>query len=278
MIKDTEIISFSDLNTDEIKALSFGNRGIERESLRINKSNLISNESHGKYLGSALCQKYLTTDFSEALLEIISPPYERNNEVISFLNETHHYVTKKIQDEKLWPFSMPPKINDDQSIPIAQYGTSNSAKFKTTYREGLAYRYGKRMQAISGVHFNYSFPDNFWKFNKFKSKNLSDKQLKEIVYFRAMRNIHRMNWIILYFFGASPIFDKSFLKQDQKEFKRYKNSLYLPHATSIRMSELGYQNINQSNLRVSINSLKNYVDDLYRLTSTHNPDFNFSDK
>lgn len=278
MIKDSDMISFDYLNQNEKDILAFGKKGIERETLRIDKNNLISQDSHNKYLGSALCHKYITTDFSEALLEFVTPAFQKKEELISFLSESHHYVSKKIKKEKLWPLSMPPHFDHEDDIPIAKYGISNQALLKTIYRNGLVYRYGKAMQAISGVHFNYSFSEQIWNFNLLESKNITKKKLKEIIYFRALRNMHKMNWIVLYFFGASPIVDKNFLGNHQEDFKNYKDAIYLPNATSLRMSNLGYQNFNQSKIAVSLDTLEDYIESLYKLTNTHNPKFSLSSK
>ena len=46
----------------------------------------------------------------------------------------------------------------DEAIPIGRYGTSNVGRAKTVYRMGLSYRYGRRMQTISGIHYNFSLP------------------------------------------------------------------------------------------------------------------------
>ena len=50
----------------------------------------------------------------------------------------------------------------EMSIPIAQYGSSNLGKLKHVYRHGLWHRYGCTMQAIAGIHYNFSLPDALW--------------------------------------------------------------------------------------------------------------------
>jgi len=277
MIKDSDIISLSQFNKE---SLLNGKKGIEREMLRLDKENSISQDSHKKYLGSALCNNYITTDFSEAQLEIVTMPYHEIGSLFTFLKDAHHFITHSISDEKLWPFSMPPDFSNEDNIPIAHYGTSNLALFKETYRNGLSKRYGKAMQAISGLHFNYSLSDEIWKYNLLETKDFDKKKNKEVVYFRAIRNISRMNWLILYLFGASPIFSKSFLSKphDSDKYYSYMDSLYLPYATSLRMSDLGYQNFSQSNIKVSLNSLDSYIYDLYRATNVDDTNFNFQPK
>ena len=233
-----------------------GRFGLEKESLRVSQST-ISTKPHQESMGSSLCHRHITTDFSEAQLELITPPLIDKKTGLIFLENIHHFVSHKIEDEIMWPFSMPPFIQSNQDIPIASYGSSNLALFKTTYRNGLSHRYGRTMQAISGIHFNYSLPEQLWKSLVFSVGETSSKEVRANIYFRTLRNLHRMNWLILYLFGASPIVTKNFLSNKNKGFKKLDNqTYYLPYATSMRMSDLGYQNINQSNLEISLNSLE----------------------
>ena len=138
--------------------------GLEKESLRVDKDGTISLKMHPDKFGSALTNKYITTDYSEALIEIVTPPFSRHYEALNFMEQTIGYIYKNLENEYLWPASMPCIITGDQSIPIAYYGISNPAKMKTTYRRGLGNRYGRVMQVISGIHFNYSFSDDFLEF------------------------------------------------------------------------------------------------------------------
>ena len=143
--------------------------GLEKESLRVDKNGTISLRMHPKIFGSSLTNKYITTDYSEALIEIVTPPCNSNITALKFLENIIAYIYKNIDEEYLWPASMPCIIAGDKSIPIAYYGTSNPARMKTTYRRGLGNRYGRVMQVISGIHYNYSFSDDFWSFYlKFK--------------------------------------------------------------------------------------------------------------
>jgi len=279
MIDDAEDLTKKVFNSDLKDILVSGKFGIEKESLRVVQS-AISKQLHHESLGSPLCHKYITTDFSEAQLELITPPLEDKKRGLIFLENIHHFVSNKIEDEIIWPFSMPPLIQSDDEIPIAFYdSSSNLALFKTTYRNGLSHRYGRTMQAISGIHFNYSLPEQIWKSSLFGQEKLTSKKLRATIYFRALRNLHRMNWLILYFFGASPIVTKNFLSKQHKGFEKLDNdSYYLPFATSLRMSDLGYQNINQSKAAISINSLQEYMYDLKKATSTMCNDFQRIDK
>lgn len=256
MIDDFENLIEEVFNSGAKDILAFGKVGIEKESLRVSQS-AISRKQHQKNLGSPLCHKFITTDFSEALLELITPPLIDKKIGLNFLENIHHFVSHKIEDEIIWPFSMPPFIHSDAEVPIAFYGSSNLGLFKTTYRNGLSHRYGRTMQAISGIHFNYSLPEKIWKSSLFTKEKTDSKKLRSSIYFRTLRNLHRMNWLILYLFGASPIVAKNFLSDKYTGFQKLdSHAYYLPYATSLRMSDLGYQNINQSNLEISLHSLQ----------------------
>tara|TARA_B110000438_G_scaffold303498_1_gene365250 strand:- start:4651 stop:6186 length:1536 start_codon:yes stop_codon:yes gene_type:complete len=254
-------------DTNFISEVSKSKFGIERECLRVyNKA--ISKKSHPAIFGSSLFNRYITTDFSESLLEFITPPISSKDETIKFLDTIQHFVSHNINNEILWPFSMPPYIHSDDDIRIAHYGSSNEALFKMLYRRGLSYRYGRKMQTIAGVHFNYSFSENLWHLDLLNDTTSTINEVKEVFYFRALRNINRTNWLIIYLFGASPIINDLFISFSQEKFKKIKNSYYLPHATSLRMSDIGYQNTSQSNIRISLNSLDDYAHDIKKYTRT----------
>ena len=273
MIDDSENLIEKVFNSDVKDILAFGRFGIEKESLRVSQST-ISRRKHPESMGSPLCHRYITTDFSEALLELITPPLIDKSAGLTFLDNMHHFVSHKIDDEVIWPFSMPPFVQLDSEIPIASYGSSNFALFKTAYRNGLSHRYGRVMQAIAGIHFNYSLPEKIWCSSLFTKEQIDSKELRANIYFRTLRNLHRMNWLVLYLFGASPIVSKNFLNNKQTGFRKLDgHSYYLPYATSLRMSDLGYQNVHQSKLAISLNSLEEYALNLKLATETKCEDY-----
>ena len=253
--------------------LRFSKVGFEKESLRVINSS-ISQHPHPESLGSALCNDYITTDFSEAQLELVTPPLNNKIKGLNFLEDIHHFVSCNIEDEILWPFSMPTVINKDKDIPIADYGPSNLGVFKQIYRNGLSHRYGRMMQAISGVHYNYSVPDSIWQSSLFKNMDVDSKRVRSAAYFNMLRNIYRINWLILYLFGASPTITRNFLTEDNHSFKQLdKQTLFLPYATSLRMSNFGYQNTRRKKLEVSINSIAEYISGLRKATNTAHSEF-----
>ncbi|MFB6421648.1 MAG: glutamate--cysteine ligase [Candidatus Malihini olakiniferum] len=246
-------------------------RGIEREALRIQPNGDFAKTRHPKNLGAALTHPWITTDFAEALLEFITPVDQDVDQLITSLQDIHRYVVRNIGSERLWPFSMPCFISDESDIELAQYGTSNIGRFKTLYREGLKNRYGALMQTISGVHYNFSLPLDFWKAHSGITDAESGKQEISAGYFRLIRNYYRFGWVIPYLFGASPAIYSFFLQgyETSLPFEREESGLYyLPYATSLRLSNFGYTNKLQSNLGISFNTLDGYVSALKRAIKT----------
>ncbi len=266
------------LDQQQQHLLSGGLKGIEKESLRISRQGIISQTSHPHALGSALTHPHITTDYSEALLEFITPPFAEITQTLDFMHQVHQYVYTHLDEEMLLSTSMPCGINGDESIPIAEYGNSNIGKMKHVYREGLWHRYGRTMQAIAGIHFNYSVPDALWPVLHKQSQ--SSKKLSAFIsetYFGLVRNFQSQGWLILYLFGASPAICKSFFKSRphlMAEFDEYDQyTLYHPYATSLRMSDIGYKSKNQANLKIDYNSLSGYVNSLSEATETPYPDY-----
>ncbi|QBQ55511.1 glutamate--cysteine ligase [Nitrosococcus wardiae] len=255
--------------------LKGGKKGIEKESLRINLEGKLAQTAHPSKLGSALTHPYITTDYSEALLEFITPPYSEVQETLAFLSLIHQFVYHHLDQEILWATSMPCAVRDDHSVPIARYGRSNVGKMKHIYRQGLGHRYGRIMQTIAGVHFNYSLPETFWPV--FQELENDTRPLREFIddrYFCLIRNFQRLGWLIPYLFGASPAVCKSFLKERPAGFAKFDRGTYfLPYATSLRMSDIGYKNKNQANLGISYNSLSEYIDGLTQAIETPYPPY-----
>ena len=244
--------------------LAGGGRGIEKESLRITPDGFIAQTPHPAALGSALTNKYVTTDYSEALLEFVTPPEGSAWAAMQFMCDIHQFAYEAMDDELLWPLSMPCRLSSEADIPLARYGSSNIGQMKTIYRNGLGHRYGRFMQVISGIHFNYSVPDVFWDvWPDVSGSELAGVDLKSRSYMALVRNVRRLDWLLLYLFGASPALCPSFVAGADTDLKSLDGkTLYGEWATSLRMSDLGYQNSNQAALYVSANSLEEYVRDL----------------
>ena len=248
-------------------------RGYERECLRVDASGQLATTPHPLALGSKLTHPWITTDYSEALLEFITPPSQDAAFPLAFLRELHRFSASRLGTELMWAGSMPCRLGADADIPIADYGRSNAARFKAVYREGLGLRYGRHMQTIAGAHYNWSLPDAFWA----TLKDLCPPVRPELDfvserYFGLIRNFLRYGWLIPYLFGASPALCESFLQGRKSDLLTLvPGTLYGPDATSLRMSDLGYQNRAQASLQVSFNSLAEYTQALESAIRTPDP-------
>jgi glutamate--cysteine ligase len=253
--------------------LQHGLKGVERESLRVLADGNIARTPHPAALGSALTNEHITTDFSEALIELVTPTFTNSWELLQYLCDLHQFVYRRLGDELLWATSMPCPLKDDADVPTAWYGRSHVGQMKRVYREGLRNRYGSLMQAISGVHFNYSFPAQFWEvYVEVQQKRADSKDFRSACYFDVLRNFRRLGWMVLYLFGTSPAVGRDFLGQDMSGLVPLDDlTAYGPYATSLRMSDLGYRNRDQAGVSVSANSLAEYVRDLRRAITTPHP-------
>ena len=263
------------VNARERGLLQGGLKGVEKESLRVQPDGRLARTPHPAVLGSALTHEFITMDYSEALIELVTPAFGESWELLQFLCDLHQFVYRHLGDELLWATSMPCNIASDADIPVAHFGRSNVGRMKEVYRTGLGYRYGRMMQAISGVHFNYSFPKKLWPVlaevleeRDAGSGFISDR------YFALLRNYRRYGWLVLYLFGNSPALCGSFVKGRAHSLKEFSpGTFYEPYATSLRMSDLGYRNKSQAGVHISVNSLDDYVRDLTAAVSTPNPEY-----
>ncbi len=251
-------------NSETSNIFCGGIKGIEKESLRVRDDGGLSLRPHPDKLGSALTNKFITTDFSEALLEFVTPAFSDTWEVMSLLCDIHQFTYENIDEELLWVASMPCRLNRNNEIPLARYGTSNVGTMKTIYRNGLGLRYGRNMQAIAGIHFNYSLPEDFWPvFQDIEKNNDQLTSFRSASYMSMIRNFKRYGWLILYLFGASPAICKSFIEENLSDMPLLDdNTFYQPYGTSLRMSDLGYTSTVQSNINISLNHLDHYIEDL----------------
>ena len=265
------------VNAGERGVLKGGLKGIEREALRVTAEGRIAQTPHPQGLGSALTHPHITTDYSEALVELVTPPFAETWELQQYLCDIHQFTYRHLGDELLWVTSMPCVLGGDAEIPIAKYGSSNIGRMKHVYRVGLGLRYGRVMQAISGVHFNYSFPEQFWPvLQDVRESKVTRQPFIDESYFALLRNYRRFGWLILYLFGVSPAVCRSFFagRDPPAELEaRGRGTLVAPFATSLRMSDLGYRNKSQAGVHVSVNSLQEYIRDLSHLISTPHPEY-----
>ncbi len=263
------------VNSGQPQILQGGRKGVEKESLRVRPDGKLATTPHPRSLGSALTNVHITNDYSESLIELVTPAFTTSWELLQYLLDLHQFVYRHLGDELLWATSMPCAIARDEDIPIAEFGTSHVGMMKNVYRRGLGLRYGRMMQAISGVHFNYSFPLPFWEmYADIRESRVRGMDFISSSYFDLLRNYRRHGWLVLYLFGVSPVVCKSFLRGRNADLADFtNNTAYEPYATSLRMSDVGYRNRNQAGLSVSVNSLEEYVRDLTRAISTIHPPY-----
>jgi len=253
--------------------LAGGLKGVEKESLRVRQDGHLALTPHPAALGSALTNRFITTDFSEALLEFVTPAFANTWETLRNLCEIHQFTYERMGDELLWVTSMPCVMSDDADIPLAQYGQSNVGRMKTIYRNGLSYRYGRKMQTIAGVHFNYSLPLQFWpQYQEIEKSSQGVDDFRSAAYLGLVRNFRRFGWLVLYLFGASPALCKSFIGSMGTAMPSYDDTTYFaPYGTSLRMSDLGYSSNAQSKIAISLNNLDDYIEGMSRAICTPEP-------
>ena len=238
-------------------------RGVEKESLRVTTNGQLAQTTHPQALGSALTHSQITTDFSEALLEFITSPSHQVDNILEQLSAIHKFTYQHLGDEVLWPASMPCILEKDDDIPVARYGDSHVGKMKTSYRLGLGQRYGRKMQTIAGIHYNFSLPTPFWAYlHGFSGSSLDLQQFRTNRYFDLIRNFRRYYWLLMYLFGASPAVCACFVEGKEHRLQPWnesRNTFYHPYATSLRMGDLGYQSNAQHSLVVDYNHLGHYL-------------------
>ena len=249
--------------------------GIERECLRVTDEGRLAQTPHPEALGSALTNEQITTDYSESLLEFITPALADPAKVLESLEETHRFVYTKLGEEYLWSPSMPCTLPAEEDIPIAEYGSSNIGKLKHVYRKGLALRYGRTMQCIAGIHYNFSLPEALWPLLREAEGSTQDnRDYQSSAYIALIRNFRRYSWLLMYLFGASPALDKGFLRGRPHQLEELDaETLFLPYATSLRMSDLGYQSNAQAGLTPCYNNLASYTDSLRKAVGTPYPPY-----
>ena len=241
-------------------------RGIEKEGLRVSSdTNRIAQSPHPTLLGSALTHSSITTDYSEALLEFITPVSNSVETTLDTLTNIHAFTSQALDKEYIWCGSMPCDIDDESAIPIAHYGNSNIGTMKRVYRNGLSARYGRAMQVIAGIHYNFSLSDEFfeaaWALGD-QSNTL--QQFRTDCYLGLIRNFSSRAWLLSYLTGASPALSTSFLRNTAHPSMSTlgEETLFQPYATSLRMGDLGYTSQAQRDLLICYNQIDTYIETL----------------
>jgi glutamate--cysteine ligase len=264
-------------SSDIEEALAKSKIGLEKESLRVLPEGGIAQTLHPLDWGSPLTNPQITTDFSEALTELVTPPCDSVAEVIQSLDDIQNFIYRSLDNEILWATSMPCVVAGETSIPLARYGSSNAAQMKTAYRRGLGLRYGRAMQVIAGVHYNYSFSDKFWQ--RYQQLLKNESPLQDFIseqYMSLIRNLLRYGWLVPYLFGASPAVCKSFLNGQRTMLQEFNSNTYFePYATSLRLGDIGYQNNKEdlAGIKACYDSLDAYVESMQCAINTPYPGY-----
>ncbi len=268
-------IAFNVLSSNAINALTGIKRGIEKESLRVTPQARLSQKPHPHALGSSLTHPFITTDFSESLIELITGTHQSVPALIAELHDIHQYTYACLEDELLWANSMPCFIEKEEDIAIADYGSSHTGQIKNIYRRGLGLRYGRMMQTISGIHFNLSFSENFWEAIKQDSSNNGDLQaFINKQYFGIIRNVQRFSWILSYFLGCSPFIPRALAHPSAASLQSFdQHTLFAPKATSLRLSDVGYNNHDHNQLHICYEQLETYLKTMRQALKTSHPPF-----
>ncbi|NFL34356.1 bifunctional glutamate--cysteine ligase GshA/glutathione synthetase GshB [Clostridium botulinum] len=251
-----------------INQLLKANYGIEREMLRVNEEGKLSLKEHPKVFGDKINNPYITTDFSESQIEMITPVFDTVEEVHKFISSLYDIVSQEIGEEYLWPQSMPCLIPDGSEIPIAKYNEGSKGKEAKLYREKLIHKYGGKKQLISGIHYNFSFNEELIKvlYKEYGVKG-TYKTFKNNIYLKVARNYLRYRWLIIYLLGASPVLHDTYMENNKNEFKEIgSDTLSNNKATSYRNGKYGYRNNielfpNYHSVDDYIESLKAFVND-----------------
>ena len=244
------------------KELLKGNFGIEREGLRCDESGNLSMKNHPKVFGDKLSNPYITTDFSESQMELITPTFKSTEETYKFLSALYDIVAMEIEDEYLWPQSMPCIIPEDNKIPIARFSDNKLGKTASEYREKLLQKYGGKKQLLSGIHYNFSFNEKFIKkLYENSDKALDYKHFKNKIYLKVSRNYLRYRWLLIYLLGGTGTVHETYIEDCVRQLEEVGEGGFSNEgALSYRNSECGYTNKHE--LFPSYNSVEEYVSSL----------------
>ncbi len=233
---------------DVKNTLSKAEFGLEMESLRITTDGKLSQTKHP--FGE---NKNITRDFCENQVEMITDVFDNAEDMLTQLKEILLEVEGKLidQGELLWRFSNPPSFTSPDEIPVAEFKGS-------VYRDYLAEKYGKVKMLMSGIHLNFSLPDESFFFLSGTKENENRRKFKDKFYLELAAKIFSYSWLIVYLTAASPVMDDSFIKynnMDTSERNRY---------SSVRCSEKGYWNfftpiLDYSSIEEYVKSVEHYV-------------------
>lgn len=244
---------------DLVDGVQNGNFGLEKENLRVDYNGHLALTPHPAVFGDKKKNPYITVDFSESQVEMITPSFKKVKDTYYFMENLHDIVTENLDGEYLWPQSLPPIVPEEDKIPVAQFKQDKASE---EYRDNLAKKYGKYLQLLSGIHYNFSFDSDF--INDFYKKSGyegSYKDFKNELYMKVARNYMKHSWLLVYLLGASVVIHKSYSPNCVAKMQSFgEDTFYLENGISFRNSTCGYRN--KKELYISHNSLEEYISDL----------------
>ncbi len=245
------------LSSSQVRPYLFQARfGLEREGHRVDSTGNLSRLKHPSILGSRRYHPYIQTDFSETQLEAITPVFEESKQALQFMGALHDVMIRSLEKEELlWAQSMPPALPENESdIRLANLETAQDV----LYREGLAKKYGKRKQMVSGIHYNFEFGEDLLEAMWKEEQTTAFQNFKSEIYMKLSRQYLRYMWLITYCLGASPRANSGFFTD--------RNEKIPEPVRSIRNSKFGYRNM--PDIFVSYESLEKYYEDLQTYVKT----------
>lgn len=248
------------LKRQSVPLVFAGDFGLEKENVRVDETGKLALTPHPSVFGDKLKNPYITTDFSESQVEMITPVCGSIQEVYNFLANLQNIVSLSLEDEYLWPQSNPPVLPGDEDIPIANFAGDGLAQ--TVYREKLAKKYGKKKQLLSGIHFNFSFKDELIMIlhEKF-GLNKSCQEFKNDLYLKITRSFLKYRWLLIYLTGSSPVVHYTYGNRPPESIEKIdkidNESYCYRNLCSLRNSRCGYKN--NEDFAISYSSLDDYV-------------------
>ncbi len=259
---DSEYISFIKKNPRLVKQLFSGHFGLEKENLRVTPSGHLALTNHPPVFGPKEENPYIKTDFSESQVEMITPVCDSVDDVYNAITNLHNIVSLELsENEQLWPSSNPALIPPEEDIPIAEYQTENHPN--RLYREHLAVEYGKKIQLLSGIHYNFSFSDELLKelFQAFREENETLQAFKNRIYLKVAKYFMKNRWLLIYLTGGGPAYMDGFTTASNAE-KTADNAWIIKDGISLRNSSIGYKN--KESLHVDYDSFDGYISSIAR--------------
>lgn len=251
------------------ESILYSGFGVEREGLRVTPAGKLALTPHPEIFGDKLKNPYITTDFSESQIELVTPVFHSVTEVYDFLEAMTDIVIGEIgvQDELFWPYSMPCDIPDDSQIPIAVY-QGEEGKIAREYREKLMVKYGGKRQLISGIHYNFSFSEELlttlW---QEAGRGETYQAFKDRIYLKVLRNFLRYRWLVIYLMCCSPGLHDSYIEECLNCMEEYHHNTHLSSGgiSARNGSCSGYKNEidlypNYASTRDYIKSIREFID------------------